>query len=258
MTPATDRFTHAIVRRPGPDLVDGITSGTREQVDPARALNQHDAYVAALRRLGLAVTILPPLPGHPDACFVEDTAVVVAGGAVVTRPGAEARRGETSTVAQALAHHHEPEFMTSPATLDGGDVLIVGDRGWIGLSQRTNTAGADMLTSALALLGITMTAVTVDAGLHLKSSVNWVGEGTLLITEDFADNPAFAGLKCLVVPTTEAYACNTLLINGTLLTPVGFPDTRDLLRKLDCPVMELETDEFRRVDGVLTCLSLRW
>ena len=255
---APDRFTHAIVRRPGPDLVDGLTAGDPGRVDPARAVAQHDAYVAALQQLGLTVEILPPLAGHPDACFVEDTAVVVPGGAVVTHPGAPQRRGETSTVAAVLAHHRDADIMTGPATLDGGDVLMVGDIGWIGLSGRTNTEGAALLTAVLSRLGIAMTTVPVAAGLHLKSSVNWVGGRTLLTTAEFADHPAFADWDRLVVPADEVYACNTLRINGTLLTPAGFPATRTLLGRFECPVVELDTDEFRKVDGGLTCLSLRF
>lgn len=252
-----DAFSRAIVRRPGPELVNGLTSHRGLRVDPVQALVQHEAYVKALTSLGVAVTVLPPLPGFPDACFVEDTAVVVPGCAVITRPGAPSRRGETATVAEVLARMVPVVTMDAPATLDGGDVLVVGDVGWIGLSDRTNAAGAAFLTEALSHHGVRMTTVPVAEGLHLKSSVNWVGGRRLLAAAPFAGHPAFADWEVMPVPPDEAYACNTLRVAGTLIAPAGHPATRDLLAATGDPVVELATDEIAKVDGGLTCLSLR-
>jgi dimethylargininase len=250
-------FAHAITRRPGPDLARGLTTADLGEPDHEVALAQHDAYVEALRGLGLSVEVLPPFPGHPDACFVEDTAVVVPEGAVITRPGAASRRGETATVAAALARHRECVELTT-GTLDGGDVLIVGRRCWIGLSARTDRDGAAALTEHLERWGYTCTTLPVGAGLHLKSSVNWVGGDTLLVAEEFAGRPELAGWTLLVAPPDETYACNTLWVNGGLITPAGFPRTRESLEGLGLPVFELALSEFEKLDGGLTCLSLRF
>jgi len=250
-------FTRALCRLPGPDLADGLTTAKPGTADPALAAGQHAAYVAALEDLGLAVEVLPALAGHPDACFVEDTAVIVPGVAVVTRPGAPSRRGETETVAAALAV--EPiTRLTAPATLDGGDVLVAEHTCWIGLSARTNADGALQFAAALKPLGYDCITVEVGAGLHLKSGVNHLGGRRLLVTAELARHPVFTGWDLFTVPQEEAYAANTLFVNGTLLTPAGFPRTRELLDRCGLPVRELDTSEFAKVDGGLTCLSLRY
>ena len=251
-------FTRAIVREPGPDLAGGLTAADLGPPDPVRARVQHRAYVEALEGLGLRVTVLPPLPGHPDACFVEDVAVVAAPLAVVTRPGAPSRRGETASVAAELAERREPAAIAAPGTLDGGDVLIVGRTCWIGLSSRTNEAGAAQLAELLEARGWECRTVPVSGGLHLKSGVNHVGGDILLLTEHFAGLDVFAGWRQLVVPGEEAYAANTLWLNDTLLVPAGFPRTAALLQETGRPLLELDVGEFRKLDGGLTCLSLRF
>ncbi|MFN8011049.1 MAG: arginine deiminase family protein [Holophagaceae bacterium] len=251
-------FTRALCRRPGPDFADGLTTADLGRPDHGTMLAQHEAYVAALRSLGLEVAVLDPLPGHPDAYFVEDAALVFPELAVVTRPGAGARRAEAEALAPALARHRELFRLEAPATLDGGDVLAVGKQVYAGLSERTNAEGVAQLGRILAPHGYTVTGVPVAAGLHFKSSVNWVGGDALLLTPDFAGRPELAGFRHLVVEASEAYAANTLWINGTLLTPAGFPRTRALLEGLGLPVLELDTSEARKMDGGLTCLSLRF
>jgi dimethylargininase len=145
-----------------------------------------------------------------------------------------------------------------PGTLDGGDVLMMGTHFLIGLSDRTNAEGAGQLGRAVAEFGYTWTAIPVAAGLHFKSSVNAVDEDTLLTTADFAEHPALAGYRCIVISAEEAYAGNTLLVNGRLIMPAGFADTRSKLQGLGLPITELDTSEFRKMDGGLTCLSLRF
>lgn len=251
-------FTRALCRPPGPDLAAGLTTAELGPPDPALALDQHAAYVAALKDLGLEVEILPTLDGHPDACFVEDTAVLVPGLAVVTRSGAPSRLGEEESVAEALAAHGEVARLTAAATLDGGDVLVAEGTCWIGLSARTNADGARQLAAALAPRGYECVTVEVGAGLHLKSGVNHLGGRRLLATPHLADHPAFRGWDVLRVSPGEAYAANTLFVNGTLLTPAGFPCTRELIESCGLPVRELQLSEFEKVDGGLTCLSLRF
>jgi dimethylargininase len=236
----------------------GITTADLGAPEPAAARKQFAAYVKALTGCGLALTVLGPLDGHPDAHFVEDTAVVLPERAVITNPGAPSRQGEVNTIAAALAPFRETVAIRPPGTLDGGDVLMVGGHFFIGLSDRTNPDGAAQLRDILAGHGYTATLVPVADGLHFKSSVNLVADGTLLTTRAFADHPAFGGYRRIVLPAGEAYAANTLLVNDRLIMPAGFPETRRLLQALNKPIIELDTSEFRKMDGGLTCLSLRF
>jgi len=255
--PAAPRFTRALCRLPGPDAGAGLTTAGLGPPDQARLLAQHAAYVAALRALGLEVTVLPPLPGLPDAYFIEDPAVVVPELAVVTRPGAPARRGEVAALAPALAAHRPLAAIEPPATLDGGDVLVVGRRVLVGRSERTSADGIAALAALLSPHGYQVTAVPVGAGLHLKSSVSWVGGDALVVAHGFAARAALAGFRLLELDPAEGDAANVLWVNGSLLLPAGFPRTRALLATLGLPLVALDTSEIRKMDGGLTCLSLR-
>jgi dimethylargininase len=250
-------LTHAIVRRPGPDFARGLTSAGLGEPDPGRMRAQHAAYADALRALGLAVEVLDPLPGFPDAYFVEDVAVVVPELAIVTRPGAPSRLGEADAIVRALARHREVARLQRPATLDGGDVLIANRTAFIGLSSRTNAEGAGQLARLLEPHGYRSQPVPVSAGLHLKSSVSWLGGDMLLLAGRFADRPEFRAFRRIVLDASEEPACNTLLVNGTLLTPAGFPKARRQLEDARLPIVELDVSEVRKMDGGLTCLSLR-
>ena len=252
------QFTQAIARRPGADIARGLTTATLGAPSVAETRKQFDAYIAALRDCGLEVTVLDPLEGFPDAHFVEDTAIVTEPVAVVTNPGAPSRKGEVDSIAEAMSVKRPVVRVTSPGTLDGGDVLQVGRYFFIGLSDRTNRDGARQLTDYLSPHGYQCTTVSVVDGLHLKSSVNAVGDATLLTTRAFADHPALASFERLVVPDHEAYAGNTLRINDRLIMPSGYPETRRLLERLALPILELDTSEFKKMDGGLSCLSLRF
>jgi dimethylargininase len=254
---APAHFSHAICRRPGPDLAAGLTTAGLGAPDLALARQQHGAYVSALRDCGLDVTVLDPLPGFPDAHFVEDTAVVTPEVAIITRPGHAARRGEEQSIAPELAAYRPVVHIAAPGTVDGGDVLMVGNHFFIGLSERTNIEGATELAAILADYGHTATMVPVAAGLHFKSSVNEVGEA-LLVTRKFAGRPELADHNCLLVPEGEEYAGNTLRINDRLLMPSGCPGVRRLLEPLGLRTTELDMSEMRKMDGGLTCLSLRF
>lgn len=250
-------FSHAITRIPGPDYPKGLTTSTLSAPDLELALEQHDAYVRCLKSLGLTAEVLPAAPGFPDACFVEDTAVVTREIAVISRPGAPSRQGETESMIGALSAHRALARIEAPGTLDGGDILQVGKRFFIGVSDRTNEEGAHQLAAILAIRGYQSSIIQVAAGLHLKSSLNFVGENTMLVTADFAGHPSIADFKQIVCPAGEEYAANTLLINDTLIMPTGYPQTRALLESLGLPIVELDTSEYRKMDGGLTCLSLR-
>ena len=218
---------------------------------------QHAAYADALRAAGLEIEMLDPLIGFPDAYFVEDVAVVAPELAVVARPGAASRRGEADAIVPVLARHRALARLEEPATLDGGDVLIAGRTVFVGVSARTNEEGAAQLARVLEPHGYRSRTVPVASGLHLKSSVNWLGDETLLVSERLADRPEFRPFRRIVVDATEEPACNTLLVNGTVLTPAGFPKVRRQLDQIGLPVMELDLSEARKMDGGLTCMSLR-
>ncbi len=251
-------FTRALCRKPGPDLGGGITTSDLGKPDFTRACDQFDSYVATLRECDLEVTVLDALDGFPDAHFVEDTAVVTSDVAVITRPGAASRQGEQHSIAKAMDAHLPLAHIESPGTLDGGDVLMIGTHFLIGISDRTNEEGARQLGAILESHGNTWQVVPVAAGLHFKSSVNLVGPNTLLVTETFADREELAGYERIIVPVGEEYAGNSLLINGRLIMPGGYPKTRQMLEAFSQPIMELDTSEFRKMDGGLTCLSLRF
>ena len=219
---------------------------------------QHTAYTLTLRELGLTVEVLEAQEAYPDAHFVEDTAVVFPEAAVITNPGADARKGEEVTIEEALASHRAIERITAPGTVDGGDILMVGRHFFIGVSERTNEAGAAQLGAIVEKYGYTWAPVPVAAGLHFKSSVNYVGKNSLLITEIFKDRRELDGYTLIILDTDEEYAGNTLLINETLIMPQGYPKTRAKLEPLGLAIVELKTSETQKMDGGLTCLSLRF
>ncbi len=251
-------FTHAIARLPAATCVQGLTSVDLGAPDPRRTRAQFDAYIDALLQMGLTVTLLPAQPAFPDAHFVEDTAVVTPELAFITRPGAPSRAGEVATIEPALAHFRPIARMNGDGRIDGGDVLLVDRRFFVGLSGRTDTSGAKALARTVEPYGYAVTEVPVSAGLHLKSAVNYVGRSTLLLGKDAAREPAFAGFDHIVLPHQELYAGNTLWINDTLITPDGFPETHRRLARLNMPIVRLDMSEFQKMDGGLTCLSLRF
>lgn len=251
-------FRRAVVRTPGPDAASGLTTAGLGSPDFPLLLKQHAAYVDALRRLGLEVDVLPAAPGYPDAYFIEDTAVVTPETAVITRPGAPPRRGETASIEPVLAAFKPVARIEPPGTLDGGDVLWAGGRFFIGVSDRTNIEGARQLGAVVAAAGHPWTAVSVGRGLHLKSFVNTLGGRALALAPGFEAGGAFRDYDRIVLDPEDAYAANTLWINGTLLTPAGFPRARERFGRLGLPLVEIDTSEMRKMDGGLTCLSLRF
>lgn len=254
----SNTFTHAIVRRPGENFAQGLTTSHLGRPSYELMLQQHDAYIKTLRRLGLEVIVLDAHPDYPDAYFVEDTAVVTPDVAIITNPGAASRQGEEDTIEPVLARYRDTLRIQSPGTLDGGDVLMVGTRFFIGISERTNQEGAAQLGHILEGFGNTWSAIPVEAGLHLKSSVSYVGQNTLLVTKDFADLEEFQGYDKIVLDTTEEYAGNILLVNDCLIMPEGCGGTRKKLKALSLEMIELDVSEARKMDGGLTCMSLRF
>jgi dimethylargininase len=195
-------------------------------------------------------------PSLPDSVFVEDTAVVTEELAVVTRPGAPSRRPETPSVARALAPYRRLAHMAEPATLDGGDVIRLGRRLFVGRGSRTNEAGAEALRSLLAPLGYTVEAVPVSGCLHLKSAATAVAPGTVLLNPAWVAPACFGGLSVVEVDPEEPFAGNALWVSGTLLFPAAFPRTRRRLEERGLHVVAVDLSELAKAEGALTCCSV--
>ena len=251
-------FAHALTRKPGKNFIQGLTTANLGPPNFELILKQHAAYVDALKAIGIDVIELEPQADYPDAHFVEDTAVVTPEVAVITRPGAASRQGEEESIAEVLRQYREIEHIQAPGTLDGGDVLMIANRFFIGISERTNPEGAKQLGGILEKYGKTWTTIQVGARLHFKSSVNYVGKNSLLVTQDFASHEALNATDKIIVDKEEEYSANTLWINDHLLMPRGFPGTKTKLKSLDLPIIELDVSEMQKMDGGLTCLSIRF
>ncbi len=251
-------FTHAITRLPGENFANGLTTANLGHPSYPLILEQHRAYRQALLSLGLDVMVLPAEPDHPDAYFVEDPAIITSKITVITRPGAPSRQGEETTLEPFLEYYRPIFHIHPPGTVDGGDVLMVGEHFFIGLSERTNAEGATQLATLLAGIGHTSETVPVAAGLHLKSCVNYIGKNTLLVTENLVNNPAFTRYEKIILDAGEEYAANTLWVNDTLLMPKGFSKTHTKLTHIDMRIIELDISEVQKMDGGLTCMSLRF
>ncbi len=254
-------FTHAITRLPADSVANGLSSANCGSPDPALTRAQFQNYTSILLQLGLCVTTLPPQADYPDAHFVEDTAVLMPELAVITNPGAPTRRGEVKSIAPLISRFRHTVRMSDQdenAHMDGGDVLMVDKQFFVGLTSRTNEAGLRVFTRAVEEYGYSVAAIEVNAGLHLKSIVNYVGRNTLILSQDSVDHPAFKNYQHIVLARDEEYAGNTLWINDTLVTPSGYPDTLAKLQRLGLPIVEADTSEIRKMDGGLTCLSLRF
>ncbi len=255
-------FAHAIVRPPGENFASGLTSYRGDPPDHAKALAQHEAYCRALQHCGLQLTVLDPDLNHPDSTFVEDVAVLTPRSAILARPGAPSRQGEVATVRSAIGQFfvsvHE---IAAPGTLDGGDVCQAGNHFFIGISRRTNEAGARQLAAFLSAEGYTSSFVDVrDTGgiLHLKSGIAWLGDGKLFVAEELARRDEFRGYSILQVSPEETYAANCVRVNDSLLIPAGYPGAEQSLKALRLLIVPLEMSEFQKMDGGLSCLSLRF
>lgn len=259
-------FTRAIVRPPSANFAAGLTSSEEGAPNFELAQKQHEEYCTALRRCGLRLTHLAEEPAFPDATFVEDTAIVTERGAILTRPGAPSRRGEVDSIAVALRGlYADLKRITSPNTVDGGDICEADDHFLIGVSARTNESGADELAGHLRSLGYSASLADIRAVpglLHLKTGIAYLGEGVWLVAEDIVGTfESWRGLpvrKIVPVRGDEAYAANCVRVNEAVLLPRGYPKLAGVLREAGLTAVTLEMSEFRKMDGGLSCLSLRF
>jgi len=255
-------FTRAIVRPPSEALARGLTTAGLGAPDLHKALEQHSRYCAALEQCGLTLTRLAADAAYPDSTFVEDTAILTDRCAVLTRPGAASRVGEVTNIATVL-----PDFfsrihrITAPGTVDGGDICQADEHFFIGLSERTNAEGARQLVQILAQEGFTSALVDIRGVrgiLHLKSGISYLGDKRLVVIGALAGDSAFHGYEVVPVEPEENYAANFLRINDHLIISAGFAQFASTMRGFGLDVIALDMSEFRKMDGALSCLSLRF
>jgi dimethylargininase len=255
-------FTRAIVCPPAANFADGLTTVSLGRPVFVKALDQHRAYCEALEAAGVRVTSLPEDAEYPDSTFVEDAAVVTAEWGVITRPGAASRSGEIVRMAEVLAEYYPTlAAIHDPGTVDGGDVCEIGNRFVIGISERTNEEGGRQLSEILSGHGCTSSTVDirgVEGILHLKSGLTYIGDGRMLVIDSLVDKVKIEGVELVAVPSGEEYAANCIRVNDRVFMPAGFPRLRKILEDLNYSTVELEMSEFEKMDGGVSCLSLRF
>ncbi len=244
----------ALVREPGKRFTKCLSCHPlRDTVDLQKAKAQHRAYRKTLTELGLEVIALEPDDEHADACFVEDNAVVHSGRALICRMGAESRRGEVGLVEKTLKEYLKTRMAREPATVEGGDVVHFPDRLISGLSQRTNEEGIRQMSEWLR---VRVDSIEDSKIMHLKSYVTALDENRVIASSRFAEHPVLKGLEIIKVPDEEAYAADSLLVNGTVILPRGMPRSGALLKSAGFEVVHLDVSEFQKCDGAVTCLSI--
>lgn len=252
-------FTNVIVKTPGKSYVNGLTTANLGTPNYELALDQHFSYVEALKVCGVNVKLLSENEDFPDSTFVEDTAVLTPDFAVITNPGAATRNGEIKEIEQVLRNFYKKfYYIKNPGTLDGGDILQIEDHFYIGISARTNIEGAEQLKEILETENYRATIVPLKKFFHLKTGISYLGNDTIVVAGEFIDHEVFNSYKKIIVPEEEEYAANIIRVNDFVILPFGYPQTKQKIEKAGYQVIEVDTTEFRKLDGGLSCLSLRF
>lgn len=255
-------FKHAIVRIPGSNFAQGLTTAHLGVPRYEHVVQQHARYCEALQECGLTPITLDADLDHPDSTFVEDTAVLTARNAILTRPGARSREGEVAAIRPTIRSFYSTTLeIEAPGTLDGGDICEADNHFFLGLSHRTNEEGAGQLASHLAGDGYTSCVIDVrgmNSILHLKSGISYIGNNTLVVMEEMAGDGLFAGYDLIRVAREESYAANCVRVNERVLVAAGYPLLTAELKGRGFHPLELDMSEFQKMDGGLSCLSLRF
>jgi dimethylargininase len=255
-------FTRAIVRIPGSNFDAGLTTAEFGAPVFDLVLEQHRRYCDALTECGLELTTLEADLRFPDSTFLEDTAILTERGAVLARPGAASREGEVDAIRPAVLNFFPSSLsIEAPGTVDGGDICEAGEHFFIGLSHRTNEEGARQLAAHLASFGYTSSTIDVrlmTSILHLKSGIAYIGDNTLVVMEEMAADEQFRGFDLIRVAADESYAANCVRVNDRVLVAAGFPCLGENLKARGFDSLVLEMSEFQKMDGGLSCLSLRF
>ena len=252
-------FSHAIVRKPCKNLIRGLTNADLGIPDYHLALEQHKSYVNALKECGLKIKELEADENYPDSTFVEDTALLTPYCAIITNPGAPSRKGETTEIKKVVQEYYsEIEEILSPGTVDAGDIMMVGNHYYIGLSERTNQAGAEQVISILNKYAMSGSTIKLEKVLHLKTGLAYLEKNNLVACGEFLSHPEFKRFIIIKIPEEESYAANCVWINDKVLIPEGYPITKQKIMDAGYSVIEIDVSEFRKLDGGLSCLSLRF
>ena len=247
----------ALTRAVSPTIAEcELTHLARSPIDFETARMQHQAYEQLLAAIGCAVRRVAPAPRHPDAVFIEDAAVVFDEVAVITRPGAESRRDETAAVEAELAALRPIARIVAPATLDGGDVLIVGRRVYVGRTARTNDEGISQLRATLAPHGYEVHAVDVTGCLHLKSAITAVDDETVLANPEWVDAVIFGAFRVIEVDPSEPMGANVLRVGRHLVYGASYPRTQARLEQLGYTLRTVDASELAKAEGAVTCCSV--
>ncbi|MFQ1041881.1 dimethylargininase [Gilliamella sp. CG16] len=254
------KFSHIIARTPAKSLIHGLTSANLGKPDYQKALDQHNNYIRALQQCDVDITLLPADERFPDSVFVEDVALCTPHCAIITRPGAESRRNETEIIINTIERFYpnKVEKITAPGTVEAGDIMMVEDHYYIGLSARTNQEGANQMIAILQKYGLTGSVVTLEKVLHLKTGLAYLENNNLLAAGEFITKPEFQHLNIIEIPEQESYAANCIWVNDRVIMPAGYPITKAKIEALGYQVIEVDTSEYRKVDGGVSCMSLRF
>lgn len=255
-------FKNVIVRKPGKSISEGITlNGELGKPNYELALEQHKVYVEALKKCGVKVEVLEALDKFPDSCFVEDVAVLTKKCAIITNPGADTRNEEIKYIVETIKKFYSEdkiEYIKSPGTLEGGDVMMVNDHFYVGESARTNIQGINQFINILEKYNLTGSKIELEEVLHLKTGVNYIENNTMLVSGEFINKEEFKDYKKIIIPNEEGYAANCIYLNGIVIVPKGYEKVEKLIKSAGYKVLVVDTSEFKKIDGGLSCLSLRF
>jgi len=252
-------FKRAIVRIPGRSLINGLSSAGLGLPDYELAIIQHENYISALKKCGLEVIVLKADEKYPDSTFVEDVALLTKECAIITNPGALSRRGEISEIKVVLKDYYTNiEEIVEPGTVEAGDIMMVNSHFFIGLSERTNNEGAKQLIVYLEKYGMTGSIVKLEKVLHLKTGLAYLENNNLVACGEFLTKKDFQKFNILEIKEDENYAANCIWVNDNVVIPKGYPNARDTIMNAGYSIIEVDVSEFKKLDGGLSCLSLRF
>ncbi|KKN11325.1 hypothetical protein LCGC14_1027610 [marine sediment metagenome] len=252
-------FTYGIIKKPSKSFQEGLTTSNLGKPDYTLAVKQHINYCKALKKCGLELITLDSDEKFPDSTFVEDTAIINRDLAVISNLGALSRQGEEHEIKIVLEKYFENiRTIENPGTLEGGDVLRIENNYYVGLSKRTNREGATQFKEIVKTFGYSCSIVPLKSFLHLKSGVAYLGNNNLIVSGELKDISIFKDFNRIIVQPDEQYATNCIRVNNYVLVAKGFKKLKKSITKLGCEIIEIDVSEFRKMDGGLSCLSLRF
>ncbi|MBT3315122.1 MAG: N(G),N(G)-dimethylarginine dimethylaminohydrolase [Anaerolineae bacterium] len=252
-------FIKAIVRKPGKSLVNGLSSADLGIPNYKKALAQHAEYTKALESCGLEVVVMEEVEEYPDSTFIEDAALLTADCAIITNPGAPSRKGEIANVKTILGRYYvNIEEVSAPGTVEGGDIMMVGSHFYIGLSERTNLNGANQVITILEKYGMSGSVIELKKVLHLKTGISYLEENNLVASGEFLKKEELQSFNILEIDGDESYAANCIWVNNKVLIPKGYPKAKNTIESAGYSTIEIDVSEFQKLDGGLSCLSLRF